>query len=101
MAANEKGVAQLAEEASARFLAQGIESRVRRLRVLADSLEAEAKASLERAIEGKGTYATMVADYANTLTWGVANQHLYVLISTASDADIAHAERVAAEGQQS
>lgn len=80
------------EEMSADHLAQGIESRVRRLRALVGEIEREAKRTLNDAREGRTAYGRVVQNIEHSITWGVANLNLPTLMSTATDADIAHAK---------
>lgn len=81
-----------AEQMGARFLRRGVAERVARLRDLADRIESEAEQNITRAETGRGTYGRVAADIVHELTWGFANMHLGTLLSTATDADIAHAE---------
>jgi hypothetical protein len=81
-----------AEEYGAKFLREGVAQRVRRLREMADRIESEAKQNIARAESGQGTYGRVVGSLVHEITWGIANLHLETLMSTATDADIAHAE---------
>jgi predicted kinase len=81
-----------AEQLGARFLREGVATRVRRLRDLADRIEREAERNIARAEDGRGTYGCATSNIVHELMWGLANLNVDSLLSTATDADIAHAE---------
>lgn len=80
------------EQYGAKFLREGVAQRVQRLRNLADRVEREAEQHIQLAEQGRGTYGRVASSFLHEITWGLANLNLGVLASTATDADIAHAE---------
>lgn len=80
------------EQYGAKFMREGVAARIKRLRDLADRIENEAESNIQRAERGKGTYGRVVGDIEHEIAWGVANLNMSGLMSTATDADIAHAK---------
>lgn len=85
-------LARTAEMLGAKLLREGVASRVRRLRDLVDRIERDAERAIQQAEQGRGTYGRVVGEIDHEITWGIANLQMSTLASTATDADIAHAE---------
>jgi hypothetical protein len=85
-------------EAGARQrLERNVGSVVRRLHDLADRIARESINGIERAVEGKATYAQVAAMVAHEVTWGVANTNLSNVIDAADSADQMRADKKQAE----
>lgn len=84
--------ARTAETLSAEHLRKGVASRVRRLRDLVDRIEYDAERAIKEAEQGRGTYGQVVGNIDHDISWGIANLQMSTLMSTATDADIAHAK---------
>jgi hypothetical protein len=80
------------EEFAVQFLRDGVASRLRRLHSVLDQIAREAEDAISRAEAGHGFYASAVAHMEHGLAWGLANAEQSSLITTAAEADIAHAK---------
>jgi hypothetical protein len=83
------------EQHEAKFLREGIASRLRQLRDIADRIEEGAYQALERAEQGKGTYSSVSEVFTKQISWGVANLSVEGLTYTAACADVYRAEEKA------
>jgi hypothetical protein len=80
------------EEAEARVLRQGIESRVRRLRTVVDLIERLALERVDMASKGNGRYASAAEVFTKELSQAIVNAGLEQLIDSGTTADIYRAE---------
>lgn len=80
------------EEYAAKFLRSDVAVRVRRLRFLVDRLEQEAEGNLKLAEQGKAPYARVPSSFMHEMAWGFANLDVASMVTTAADADLAHAK---------
>lgn len=88
------------EQQEAYFLRDGVDSRIRRLRVLIDQIEIKARQALDSAEQGNSQYASVPEVFIKELAWGLANAHVEGLVYTAARADIYRAEASASDSKE-
>lgn len=80
------------EQAEARILRQGIESRIRRLRDVVSQIERQALERVDMASRGQGRYVAAAEVFTKELAQAVVNAGLEQLIDSGATADVYRAE---------
>jgi hypothetical protein len=88
------------EQLEARALRQGVESRIRRLRLLIDRIEEDSLLAIDRAEQGQGRYCGAAEVFVKGLPEGIVNVGIDQLVFYAAGADVLHAAEAARKNEE-